>query len=266
MRKLSMAITAAKAVPARRERRGTVDRQSRARRASAFIVLLLCTACIVQFACTAARAQCTARDVLQNQMKFKPHATKVPSPLIRFDRDVATWKTITIGTFADSLGLRDKLDGMGCGVGGQAAEILARPSFILGSRKTSVELALVSPAQLGFESDTVTLADVYARARQFGLELAAAEVGPQLRIQYLDQPVGEFLIIAMEPVKTWSGDPIILNVANGGAGLILIGQDGRAEAEIHVASRLIFARSHQAAAGPELVDQAAVSAIVKRNR
>jgi hypothetical protein len=145
---------------------------------------------------------------------------------------------------------------MGCNVGGQAAEILARPTFTVGSHKTDVELVAISPAQLGFTSDTVTLANVYARARQLGLELAAAEVGPQLRIQYFDQPMGEFLIIGMEPIKTWSGEPIILNVANGGAGLILIGQDGRATAEIPVTSRFVFVRFHQSAPSAQLVEQA----------
>ncbi|WP_373568289.1 hypothetical protein [Bradyrhizobium cajani] len=248
----------AKAGPTSRAHCGTVGRHSRARRRGRyFIVSILCAACIVQFASHAARAQCTARDVLQNQLKLKMLPAEAPQQLIKSDRDVATWKTITIGTFADPLGLRNKMHGMGCSIGGQAAEILARPTFVLGSGKTELELVLVSPVQLGFTSDMVTLADVYARARQLGFELAAAEVGPQLRIQYLDQPIGEFLIIGMEPIKTWSGEPIILNVANGGAGLILIGQDGRAEAEIHVTSRLVFARAHQSASGTDLIDRVA---------
>lgn len=152
--------------------------------------------------------------------------------------------------------LRNALESMGCNVGGQAAEVLARPAFTVRSQETHVELVVLSPAQLGFTSDTVTLASVYERARQLGLELAAAEIGPQLRLQYLDQPMGEFLIIAMEPIKTWSGEPIVLNVANGGAGLILIGQDGRAAAEIPIASRFVFARPLQFAPGSELVEQA----------
>ena len=60
---------------------------------------------------------------------------------------------------------------------------------------------------------------------------------------YFDQPAGEFLIIGMEPIATWKGELIILTVANGGAGLILIGQDGSADAQISVASRFLFARS-----------------------
>jgi hypothetical protein len=39
--------------------------------------------------------------------------------------------------------------------------------------------------------------------------------------------------------------------------LVLIGQDGRAEAEIHKVSRLVFARSHQSAPSTDLIDQAA---------
>lgn len=235
-----------------------VNRHPSADRASHYFVVSILAACIIQFASSAAQAQCAARDVLERQLKLKTRAAEAPQQLIKSERDVATWKTITIGNFADSLKLRNELDGMGCNVGGQAAEILARPTFILASHKAKIELALVSPAQLGFTSDTVTLANIYARARKLGFELAAAEVGPQLRIQYFDQPMGEFLIIGMEPIKTWSGEPVILNVANGGAGLILIGQDGRAEAEIPITSRIVFARSPKPAPSTELIDKAAV--------
>lgn len=220
-----------------------------------FLASILCAACVAPFASTAS-AQCAARDVLQNQLRFKTRSVLTSQQPIKSARDVATWKTITIGMFADPMRLRNALDSMGCNVGGQAAEVLARPAFTVRSQETHVELVVLSPAQLGFTSDTVTLASVYERARQLGLELAAAEIGPQLRLQYLDQPMGEFLIIAMEPIKTWSGEPIVLNVANGGAGLILIGQDGRAAAEIPVASRFVFARPLQFAPGSELVEQA----------
>jgi hypothetical protein len=60
----------------------------------------------------------------------------------------------------------------------------------------------------------------------------------------------------MEPIKTWNGDPVILNVANGGAGLILIGQDGSADAEISVASRFVFLRASEAANAAPVSDKA----------
>jgi hypothetical protein len=67
-----------------------------------------------------------------------------------------------------------------------------------------------------------------------------------VRLQYFDQLIGEFLTIGMESIKTWKGEPVILTVANGGAGLILIGQDGSADAEIPVVSRFLFVRSKEA--------------------
>jgi hypothetical protein len=119
-----------------------------------------------------------------------------------------------------------------------------------------VELFAVSAAELGFQTDTASLADIYARAQQLGFGLAAAEVAPQLRLQYFDQPIGEFLIIGMEPIKTWKGEPVILSVINGGAGLILIGQDGGADAEISVASRFLFVQSKAAASADGLHEDA----------
>ncbi|PPQ18616.1 hypothetical protein CV770_14470 [Bradyrhizobium sp. AC87j1] len=233
-----------------------VNRRNRST-ACHYLVVLILSVCILQLASSTAQTQCAARDVLERQLKFKTRASEAPQRLIKSERDIATWKSITIGTFAGSLKLRNAMDSMRCSVGSQAGEILARPSFITASQKTDMELALVSPTQLGFTSDRVTLADLYSRARKLGFELAPAEVGPQLRIQYFDQPVGEFLIIGMEAIMTWSGDPIILNVANGGAGLILIGQDGRAEAEIPATSRIVFARSRKLAPNTNLIDQAA---------
>ena len=161
---------------------------------------------------------------------------------IKFAADVQVWKTIFVGTFADTFALRNALDAAGCSIGDLAGQILARPAFTLSATKTSVELFAVSAADLGFDTDVASLADIYGRAQQVGFRLAPAEVAPQLRLQYFDQPIGEFLIIGMEPIKTWEGEPVILSVVNGGAGLIIIGQNGSADAEISVASRFLFVR------------------------
>ena len=223
------------------------------RNGSALVFVMLCTACILLFA-SEARSQCTARDVLQNQLRLKKTPSGGwPQIPVRSAADVPVWKTITVGTFADSLALGNALDAVGCGIGNSAGEILSRPTFTLSATKTSVELFAVSAAELGFQTDTASLGDIYARARKLGFGLAAAEIGPQLRLQYFDQPVGEFLIVGMEPLRTWNGEPVILTVANGGAGLILIGQDGSADAQISVQSRFLFVQSNKLAApeGPE---------------
>ncbi len=165
--------------------------------------------------------------------------------------DVPVWKTITVGTTVSVVALHDALDAVGCGMGDQAGQVLARPAFALSPTRVEVNLVSLSAAELGFRSETVRLADLYARARQLGFALAAAEVGPQLRLQYLDQPVGEFLHLGMAPITTWSGEPVILVVANAGAGLLLIGQHGHDDAEIPARNRFIFVRPEEIAADAE---------------
>ncbi|HEY6702313.1 MAG TPA: hypothetical protein VI137_16160 [Pseudolabrys sp.] len=104
-----------------------------------------------------------------------------------------------------------------------------------------MDLVVVSGAELGMPTES-SLADVYARAQSHGLALAPAEVGPLLRLQYLDQSVGEFLHVGMTPINTWAGEPVILVLVNGGAGLILIGTESSANAKISATSRLLFVR------------------------
>jgi hypothetical protein len=106
--------------------------------------------------------------------------------------------------------------------------------------KTDVELALLSAADLGVGSES-SLADVYKRAREVGLALCPAEVAPQLRLDYRNQPLGEALNIAMEPVATYSGEPTILALVNFGTGLALIGSDGRSEFMVPRTWRFVFA-------------------------
>jgi hypothetical protein len=214
-------------------------------RGGILMVAMLCTACTLLLA-SEARAQCSARDVLQKQPRLAPLGIR-PQIGVRSAADVPAWKTITVGTFRNSFALINALDAAGCSIGDSAGEILARPAFTLSAAKRNVELFAVSAAALGFQTDTASLAEIYARAQQLGFGLAAAEIGPQLRLQYFDQPLGEFLIIGMAPIRTWNGKPVILTVANGRAGLILIGQDGSADAQISVTSRFLFVRPNETA-------------------
>jgi hypothetical protein len=151
------------------------------------------------------------------------------------------WRTITLGTYKGVDAYRDALDLTRIKVGDSADEILGRPAFPYARTKTGVELAVLSAADLGVESDQSSLAEVYQRAREAGLELCPAEVGPQLRLDYRNQPLGEALDIAMEPVATYSGDPTMLTLANWGTGLLLIGRDGRPESMVFRKSRFMFA-------------------------
>lgn len=207
-------------------------------RASVFLCSVLVVACASRV-----KAQCSAQDVLRNHLALKTAPPDLrPRTSVRSAADVPVWKTVAIGTFTDFAALRSAMGTLGCGVGSSADEIISRPAFILSGWKTEVDLVAVSAAELGFGGETATLRNIYAQAQTLGLGIAPAEVAPQLRLQYLDQPIGEFLIVAMEPIRTWAGQPVILSVANGGAGLILIGQDGQDDLELPVSSRFVFLR------------------------
>ncbi|MDP3990944.1 MAG: hypothetical protein Q8P63_01470, partial [Candidatus Nealsonbacteria bacterium] len=54
-----------------------------------------------------------------------------------------------------------------------------------------------------------------------GLELCPSEVGPQLRLQYRDQPNDEWIIVGMEPITDSGGSLRVLDVGRGDSGLWL---------------------------------------------
>ena len=92
------------------------------------------------------------------------------------------------------------MDSAGIKIRDSANEILARPVFPYARVKTEVELALLSGSELGVETQS-SLSDVYKRAKQVGLELCPAEIGPQLRLHYRNQ-------------AAYGGDPTILALVN----------------------------------------------------
>lgn len=62
-----------------------------------------------------------------------------------------------------------------------------------------LDLVVLSVKDLGFP-EGATGQKIYEQAQKLGLEIVPAEVGPQLRLQYEDQPMGEWFSIGMEPL------------------------------------------------------------------
>jgi hypothetical protein len=151
------------------------------------------------------------------------------------------WKGLTLGTYKGVNALRAALDAARVRVGDSADEILGRPGFPFSQTKTDVNLVVVSVAELGFD-DSTSLADFYRRAGELGLELCPAEAAPLLRLQYADQPMGEFLNVAMRPVETYGGQPIALSVANAGTGPLLLGGEAHPDFLLNRMAKLVFVR------------------------
>lgn len=120
-----------------------------------------------------------------------------------------TWRKIKLGTGPKNANeFRQALSN----ISDWANDIIGRPGFIVSPIETEyIELVNVSAAELGFK-DGATRADIYRRAQELGLDICPNEVGPQLRLQYRDQPNNERLLVAMEPVADAGGHPSIFNV------------------------------------------------------
>jgi hypothetical protein len=166
------------------------------------------------------------------------------------------WKTITVGGSKGVNALRQATESVPCHIviGDDADEILGRPAFPFIKTPIELDLVVVSIFELGFgdlaarndielgASVEVSLHDIYARAAALGFELCPAEVGPALRLNYLDQPLGEFLHIAMKPLARYDGELIDFTVGNAGAGLLLLGGNAHPDVTVPGAVRFVFVR------------------------
>lgn len=159
--------------------------------------------------------------------------------------DFKTWRTVKLGTGLktadDFRKAHKKAD---CKIGDWGNDILGKPAFeqSVAEKETEVELVNVSVAELGFK-DGATRKDIYNRAQELGLDLCPAEVGPQLRLQYQDQPKGEWVVIAMEPISDSDGDLCVFDVGRSDAGKRwLIARNGYPVNVWHGNRRFVFVR------------------------
>lgn len=110
------------------------------------------------------------------------------------------WKTIKLGTdlkTADDF--RKAFKDNGFNISGWANDILGKSAFTVATEATEIDLVKVTVAELGFKKGA-RRDQIYDRAKELGLEICPSEVGPQLRLQYRDQPNGEWVLIGMEPI------------------------------------------------------------------
>ena len=120
-----------------------------------------------------------------------------------------------------------------------AADMLKNPDFKVVGEHRDAELVEVSVRALGFEEWT-RYKDICKRAEELGLELCPAEVGPQLRLQYKDQPTGEWLNVAMNAINGSDGNPNMFDVNRNDDGLWLDSDDGRPAYEWNPEYRFVF--------------------------
>lgn len=134
-------------------------------------------------------------EALQNALR----TALCPRKALTAPRVFETWKVIKVGTYKSVEGLKRDLQ-RNFTINNGADSLLEK--ITLTPAEMEINLVLASVADLGFIYSTWHGA-VYDRARELGLGLVPADAGPQLRLQYLDQPYGESLTMAMETVPLY---------------------------------------------------------------
>lgn len=85
------------------------------------------------------------------------------------------------------------------------------PSFTKLKSKEIIPLIRFTVAQLGFPKGATTK-EIFDRALALGLELCPPEVGPYYRIQYANQPIGEYIRVGMKTILDRDLNPRIFSV------------------------------------------------------
>jgi hypothetical protein len=127
--------------------------------------------------------------------------------------EFTVWKTITLGNgIKDADGMRQAMKDNGMRISEWASTIMAQNEFIISPDSVEVDLVRMSVAKVGFK-DCAHYNRICKVAQMRGLHLCPAEVGPQLRLQYTDQPTDEWVVVAMKAIDGSDGDPSIFIVA-----------------------------------------------------
>ncbi len=156
----------------------------------------------------------------------------------------STWKTIKLGTgIKDGAGFRRAIKSAKMKIDDLAAgDILDKPEFIVSKEPIELDLVLVTVAELGFKHSTAFY-NICAEADKLGLGLCPAEAGPQLRLQYIDQPNDECVAIAMHPIWDSYSDLDVFSVGcDVCGGRWLRTCDGRPLSVWGPGHRLVFVR------------------------
>jgi hypothetical protein len=148
--------------------------------------------------------------------------------------------SVKLGMSVDVLLSATKNSGMQ--IGKWAEDIMGKPAFVVSRNNIVVDLVVKSVSELGFD-EGANFDQICQAAQKIGLIKCPAEVGPQLRLQYTDQPVDEWLVVAMDSIFDSVGDPRMFLVGHNDRGRWLVGDFGFAEHIYGRTKKFVFCNS-----------------------
>lgn len=116
----------------------------------------------------------------------------------------------------------------GCKASDWAKDILGKPDFVksLKEPEQKYNLFVLTTAQLTGKENTIsTTEEIFAGIERLDFQLCPVWVGPQLRLDYQDQPNNEWRYIAMKQILDSDGRPYVFYVKRDDSGLWLYGYD-----------------------------------------
>ncbi|MDD5098461.1 MAG: hypothetical protein PHD31_01970 [Candidatus Pacebacteria bacterium] len=165
-------------------------------------------------------------EIMQKWIENPIDLQKALSDALLPSQKFEIWKTIRIGGFRNADEISKAIKKSGMKIGDYTNDILGK--IPLATSETDINVVLLSVAELGFK-DGAEYGKICSRAKELGLELCPAEIGPQLRLQYKDQSNGEWIIVAMEPITGSDGDLRLFHVGRYGNDLWLSSYYGRSD-------------------------------------
>lgn len=136
--------------------------------------------------------------------------------------------TVRVGTLKTEPDLRQAILDAGCRIGDWASDLMKQPAFKAGIAQVEddVDFVIASNTELGY-LDGCTQAQTYEAGLKLGWKLCLPSDGPEIRRNYPDQPAGEWLLIAMNPIAGSDGDLRVFDVVRDGDDQWLSGSGGR---------------------------------------
>lgn len=147
------------------------------------------------------------------------------------------WKTIQNGTYPSPSKLCSALTRNGYKIGEAEGNILT--TVPLSQAPISVQLVRATVADLGFPRGGL-LEEICKSVLSLGWQLCQPEDGPQLRLQYPEQPPGEWIFLAMEPIADENSNPTIFTITHYTGNKRLGGRIMRPESSLSSKAQLVF--------------------------
>ena len=107
--------------------------------------------------------------------------------------------------------------------------------------RQTLDLVRLKVSDLGFK-DMTRYDQICARAEELDLERCPAEVGPALRLVMKDQPMGDWVIVAMELLTHRDGYPRVFRIHRDEGGSWLYTRNGHPGDQWYPGDSFVFAR------------------------